>query len=89
MALVEAARFADSFEAGMARARLEAEGILSILFGLDSSPAFAGGMFNIRLMVDEAINIRAHGAAVTFMSWLGATGLGLIPTLLAIRRGRL
>jgi hypothetical protein len=53
MALVEAARFADSFEAGMARARLEAEGILSILFGLDSSPAFAGGMFNIRLMVDE------------------------------------
>ena len=53
MALVEAARFADSFEAGMARARLEADGILSILFGLDSSPAFAGGMFNIRLMVDE------------------------------------
>ena len=43
----------------------------------------------VRLMVDEAINIRAHGAAVTFMSWLGATGLGLIPTLLAIRRGRL
>ena len=53
MALVEAARFADSFEAGMARARLEAEGILSVLFGLDSSPAFAGGLFNIQLMVDE------------------------------------
>jgi hypothetical protein len=26
---------------------------------------------------------------VTFMPRLGATGLGLIPTLLAIRRGRL
>ncbi|GEO19464.1 hypothetical protein MAE02_71600 [Microvirga aerophila] len=41
------------------------------------------------LMVDEAISIRAHGAAVTFMSRLGTTGLGLIPTLLAIRCGRL
>ncbi len=53
MALVEAARYADSFEAGMARARLEAEGIMSFLFGLDSNPVFAGGMFNIQLMVDE------------------------------------
>jgi hypothetical protein len=43
----------------------------------------------LRLMVDEMIDIRAHGAAVTFMSRLGATGLGLIPTLLAIGRGRL
>jgi hypothetical protein len=43
----------------------------------------------VRLMVDETIDILAHGAAVTFMSRLGATGLGLIPTLLAIRRGRL
>ena len=53
MALVEAARFADSFEAGMARARLEAEGIMSVLFGLDTNPVFAGGIFNIQLMVDE------------------------------------
>ena len=53
MALVEAARYADSFEAGMARARLEAEGIMSFLFGLDSNPVFAGGLFNIQLMVDE------------------------------------
>ncbi len=53
MALVEAARFADGFEAGMARARLESEGIMSVLFGLDMNPAFAGGLFNIQLMVDE------------------------------------
>ncbi len=53
MALVEAARYADSFEAGMARARLEAEGIMSVLFGLDTNPVFAGGIFNIQLMVDE------------------------------------
>jgi hypothetical protein len=43
----------------------------------------------VRLMVDEAIHIRAHGAAVPVMAWLGATGLGLIPPLLAIGRGRL
>lgn len=53
MALVEAARFGDSFEAGMARARLEAEGIPSVLFGMNMNPVFAGGMFNIQLMVDE------------------------------------
>ena len=53
MALVEAARYADSFEAGIARARLEAEGLTAILFGLDTSPVFAGGLFNIQLMVDE------------------------------------
>ena len=53
MALVEAARFANSFEARMANARLESEGIMSFLFGLDSNPAFAGGLFNIQLMVDE------------------------------------
>lgn len=53
MALVEAARFANSFEAGMARARLEAEGIMSVIFGMEMSPIFAGGIFNIQLMVDE------------------------------------
>lgn len=53
MALVEAARFADSFEAGLARARLEADGIIGVLFGLDTNPVFAGGLFNIQLMVDE------------------------------------
>ncbi|HET9429484.1 MAG TPA: DUF2007 domain-containing protein [Allosphingosinicella sp.] len=53
MALVEAARFGDSFEAGLAKARLEDEGIMSFLFGLDTNPIFAGGLFNIQLMVDE------------------------------------
>ena len=53
MALVEAGRYSDSFEAGMAKARLEAQGIMAFLFGLDSNPIFAGGIFNIRLMVDE------------------------------------
>jgi len=53
MALVEAARYLNSFEAGMARARLEAEGIPSFIFGMDMNPVFAGGIFNVRLMVDD------------------------------------
>ena len=53
MALVEAARFFNSFEAGLARARLEAEGIASVIFGMEMNPVFAGGVFNIQLMVDE------------------------------------
>jgi hypothetical protein len=53
MALVEAARYFNSFEAGMARARLEAEGIPSYIFGMDMNPLFAGGVFNVQLMVDD------------------------------------
>jgi hypothetical protein len=53
MALTEAGRFFNSLEAGMAKARLEAEDIPSIIFGLEMSPVFAGGIFNIQLMVDE------------------------------------
>jgi hypothetical protein len=53
MTLVAAATFENSLEAGMARARLEAEGIPSFLFGMDMNPVFAGGIFNIKLMVDE------------------------------------
>jgi hypothetical protein len=53
MALVEAGRFLNSFEAGMAKARLEAEGIPSFIFGMEMNPAFAGGVFNIQLMVDD------------------------------------
>jgi len=70
MALVEAARFGDSFEAGMARARLDAEGIMSVLFGLDTSLAFAGGLFNIQLMVDE----EDLKAALAVLSDPGGTG---------------
>jgi len=53
MALVEVGRFFNSFEAGMAKARLEAEGIPSVIFGMDMNPVFAGGVFNIQLMVDD------------------------------------
>ena len=52
MALVEAERFSNSFEAGMAKARLEAAGIASFLFDLEMSPfGFDGKM--IRLMVAD------------------------------------
>ena len=53
MALVEAARFFNSFEAGMAQGRLDAENIPSFIFGIEMNPVFAGGVFNIQLMVDE------------------------------------
>jgi Putative prokaryotic signal transducing protein len=53
MALVEVGRFFNSFEAGLAKARLEAEGIPGVIFGLEMNPAFAGGVFNIQLMVDD------------------------------------
>lgn len=53
MALVEAARFMNSFEAGMAQGRLDAEDIPSFIFGMDMNPVFAGGVFNIQLMVDD------------------------------------
>jgi hypothetical protein len=53
MALVEAARFFNSFEAGMAQGRLDAENIPSFIFGIEMNPVFAGGVFNVQLMVDE------------------------------------
>ena len=61
MALVEAARYFNSFEAGMAQARLEAEGIPSFIFGMDMNPVFAGGVFNIQLMVDDEDLAKAQG----------------------------
>lgn len=53
MALVEAAQFMNSFEAGMAQGRLDAENIPSFIFGMELNPVFAGGVFNVRLMVDD------------------------------------
>ncbi|HEX8644431.1 MAG TPA: DUF2007 domain-containing protein [Allosphingosinicella sp.] len=53
MALVEAARFYNSFEAGVAKSRLDAEGIDSFLFDLQMSWEGMGGMIPIRLMVDD------------------------------------
>ena len=54
MALVELARFYNSFEAGVVRSRLEADGIDAILF--DLNVAMGDGislLVPIRLMVEE------------------------------------
>ena len=53
MPLVVAATFANSFEAGLARSRLDADGIDSFLFDMEMSWEGLGGMISIRLMVDE------------------------------------
>lgn len=54
MALVEAARFYNIMEAGLARARLEAEGIISILFDTEMNWGGADlGVVPVRVMVDE------------------------------------
>jgi len=60
MALVEAARFFNSFEAGLVQGRLDAENIPSFIFGMEMNPVFAGGVFNIQLMVDEEDLARAR-----------------------------
>ena len=52
MALVEAEHYNNSIEAGMARARLEAEGVMCVLF--DQEMNWGTGAIPIRLMVDEA-----------------------------------
>ena len=51
MALVEAARFWNSFEAGLAESKLEAEGIGSVLFDSEMANFYGAGMIPIRLMV--------------------------------------
>ena len=53
MALVELARFYNSFEAGLARSRLAEEEIDSFLFDMEMSWEGMGGVIPIRLMVDE------------------------------------
>lgn len=52
MALVELERLTNSFEAGMARARLAAEGVDSCLFDFNVGTE-GPGFLAIRLMVDE------------------------------------
>ena len=52
MALVAVATFYNSFEAGIAGSRLEAEGIPSVLFDFNSSMEGASFLIPIRLMVD-------------------------------------
>ena len=54
MALVELARFYNSFEAGLARSRLDAEGIDSFIFDMGMSWDGMGIAIPIRLMVDDS-----------------------------------
>lgn len=53
MALVELARFYNSFDGGLARSRLEAEGIGAVLFDTEMAWEGLGGLIPIRLMVVE------------------------------------
>lgn len=53
MALVELKKFYNSFEAGLARGRLDADGIESLLFDFNSSMEGASFLIPIRLMVDD------------------------------------
>ena len=54
MALVEAARFFTIMEAGLARARLEAEDMMCMLFDTEMNWGGADlGVVPVRLMVDE------------------------------------
>jgi hypothetical protein len=51
--LVEAGRYSNSFEAGLARSVLEAEGIGAVLFDTEMTWEGMGGLIPIRLMVVE------------------------------------
>ena len=53
MALVEVARFYNSFEGGIAKSRLEADGILAFLFDVEMTWEGMGVMIPVRLMVDD------------------------------------
>lgn len=53
MALVELAKFYNSFEAGAAQSRLDVDGIDSFLFDVNMSWEGVSGIIPIRLMVDE------------------------------------
>jgi hypothetical protein len=54
MALVEVARFYNSFEGGIARSRLEADGIPAFLFDVEMSWEGMGLVIPVRLMVDDS-----------------------------------
>jgi len=51
MALVELAKFYNSFEAGVVRGRLESEGIDSYMFDFDNAIEGIGFLIPVRLMV--------------------------------------
>ena len=53
MALVELAKFYNSFEAGAAQSRLHADDVESFIFDMNMSWEGLSGVIPIRLMVDE------------------------------------
>jgi Putative prokaryotic signal transducing protein len=58
MSLVEAARFYNSFEAGLAQSRLEEAGIDSVLFDLEMATYGIGLSIPVRLMVlDDDLDV--------------------------------
>ncbi len=58
MALVEAARFYNSFEAGLAQSKLEDAGVDSVLFDLEMATYGIGLSIPVRLMVlDEDLHV--------------------------------
>jgi hypothetical protein len=62
MSLVEAARFYNSFEAGLAQSRLEEAGVDSVLFDLEMATYGIGLSIPVRLMVlddDLTVAIKA------------------------------
>jgi hypothetical protein len=60
MALTELQKFYNSFEAGVVRSRLEADGIETFLFDMNMSWEGIGGIIPIRLMVDDDDLARAR-----------------------------
>jgi Putative prokaryotic signal transducing protein len=60
MALVELARYFNSFEAGVAKSRLDDAGIMSFVFDTNMSWEGMGGVIQIRLMVDDDDLIQAR-----------------------------
>jgi hypothetical protein len=53
MALAELAKFYNVFEASLAKGRLDAEGIASVLFDTEMNWGGLDGVVPVRLMVDE------------------------------------
>lgn len=60
MALVEAAKYYNGFEAGIAQSRLTDEGIDSFIFDLETNWGGLDGVVPVRLMVDEEDLVRAR-----------------------------
>jgi hypothetical protein len=65
MALVELAKFYNSFGAGAAQSLLTSEGIESFLFDINMGWEGMGGVIPIRLMVDEDDVARARRLLAT------------------------